>query len=77
MNLWQKLMNSHKRIFLLAVWPFLEIKAKGYGRVKNAPYQKSNATFTHPTFDDYKLCYLGRDHIFTLKALKMEVVFFP
>ena len=70
-------MDSYIRIFHLAVWPFLEIKAKGYGLVKNASYQKSNATFTHPTFDDYKLCYLDRDHIFTLKALKMEVVFFP
>ena len=75
MNLWQKLMNSHKRNFFLGVWPFLEIKAKGYGRVKNASYQKSNATFTHPTFDDYKLCSLAWDHTFTLKVLKMKVVF--
>ena len=57
MNLWQKLMNSHKRNFI-GVCPFLEIKAEGYGRVKNASYQKSNATFTHPTFDDYNLCFL-------------------
>ena len=77
MNLWQKPMSSYNKKFFLGVWPFLEIKAKGYGQVKNASYQKSNATFTHPTFDDYKLCYLGRDHIFTLKALKMEDVFFP
>ena len=31
---------------------FLKIKAKGYDRVKNALDQKSDATFSHPTFDD-------------------------
>ena len=35
MNLWQKLMNSHKRNFFLGVWPFLEIKVEDDGRVKN------------------------------------------
>ena len=44
-------MNSNKKNFL-GVWPFLEIKAEGYGRVKDAVYQKSNAFSTNPTFDD-------------------------
>ena len=51
------------------------MKAKGYGSVKNASDQKSDATFINPTLDEYKLCFLVRDHIFTLKVLKMEVVF--
>ena len=52
MNLWQKPMSSYNKNFFLGVWPFLQIKAKGYGRVKNASNQKSDTTFTHPTFDN-------------------------
>jgi len=52
MNLWQKPMSSYNKKFFLGVWPFLQIKAKGYGRIKNAPNQKSDTTFTHPTFDN-------------------------
>ena len=74
MNLWQKLMNSQKRNFFLGVWPFLQIRAKYDGQVKNAPNQKSDTTFINPTFDDYKLSLLARNDIFTLKSLKMEVL---
>ncbi len=31
---------------------FLQIRAKYNGRVKNALNQKSDTTFTNPTFDD-------------------------
>ena len=52
MNLWQKPMSSYNKIFFLGVWPFLQIKAKGYGQIKNPPNQKSDTTFTHATFDN-------------------------
>ena len=46
-------MSSYNKNFFLGVWPFLQIKAKGYGRIKNAPNQKTDATSKNQLFQIY------------------------
>ena len=46
-------MSSYNKNFFLGVWPFLQIKAKGYARIKNAPNQKTDATSKNQLFKIY------------------------
>ena len=68
-------MSSYNKNFFLGVWPFLQIKAKGYGRIKNAPNQKTDATLKNQLFKFYNFALNTQDDLCTLNALKMHLVF--
>ena len=69
-------MSSYNKKFFLGVWPFLQIKAKGYGRIKNAPNQKTDATSKMQLFETVNFAFMQKIHLLVKKHRKVNFVIF-
>ena len=69
-------MSSYKKSFSLGVWPFLQIKAKQKGRIKNVLDQKTDSTLFYQLFKTRNFVYRPNMHFFTKIILIMGDVFF-
>ena len=62
--------------FSLGVWPFLQIKAKQKGQIKNGSDEKTDSTLFYQLFKTRNFVYLPNMHFLTKIILIMGDVFY-